>query len=363
MALLLEDLRPGQRVVLVDSEHYSFSGVVHKVYLDRRILKLRNCVDPVTNKIDTGLQTFPEKEIVSLNSLVKPFHTLLSLENGDTELKGDLKGCQTTRKPEQSPQIFDSERFEGKNFPEFSCVRKQCWEDRNTPPNLQSVPRTLLICDRLDGSDFNSALDQIMEEDEIGLSFEGRVKRSGELSLISVATRNCVFLFDVVTLGPRCLEGNSRLRRLLEATTPTKVMHNASAASDLLYHEHGIKLSEMSCYDTLAAHLIFMSWSVHDQFRPSYALSYVELVRCYLGVREKFLPFQVEAQHWMKRPLASDLFECAMKNVMYLLDLKLLTARCRDSPLMALTNVMLGVVKEVSIIIILFSYLNILSTH
>ena len=339
--LQLEDLREGQNITLEDSERFTCSGVVLKIDLGRRLLKLRDCVDLETNKKHPGNIIFPEKEIRCIKSFSNAFYSTLDEE----EHRG-----RTIPTPEQTAEIFGSELFDGKSAPEIPCVRKQCWATRDHPPELTCVPQHVYMCTRLRGGDFDAedAMDEIANETIVGVSFEGILARSGHLSLICIATKDVVFQFDIVSLGPECLGHGSQLRRVLETDAITKVIHNASSASDLLFHKY--KLELCGVYDTLAAHITFMSWAVHNDYRPRYAISYFELVRCYLGIMEKHLPDTdaVDAKLWLKRPLQIHLAECALKNVVYLLDLHVLTSMCREAPLNAWTRTMLSCVRDVS---------------
>ena len=66
------------------------------------------------------------------------------------------------------------------------------------------------------------------------------LSRKGKLSIVSVATENHAFLFDVKTLGARVFDEG--LRDLLEDPSREKLMFDCRADSDCLWHQYQVKL-------------------------------------------------------------------------------------------------------------------------
>ena len=136
----LDQLEIGQDIVLEDSDALNFSGTVHSLDLDRRLLKLEHCVDMDVNKLLPGLQIFPEKEIRSLAPKGGPKSSIVAalLDPSHTNTFGNIQ--QSIVKPKQTAEIFKREMLDGFAFPEFSCIRKQCWVTAKTPPKLTFIP-------------------------------------------------------------------------------------------------------------------------------------------------------------------------------------------------------------------------------
>ena len=109
-------------------------------------------------------------------------------------------------------------------------------------------------------------------------------------------------------------------------------------------------------YDTLAAHALFVTWSIYSGYLPKYAHSYNNLVRGYLGIRGESLFFPHYRAHneksdtaiWMNRPLPDHLLLGAARNVMHLLDLQNATRHCMNEPFVKATKCLQNNLKDVS---------------
>ncbi|XP_013401994.1 piRNA biogenesis protein EXD1-like [Lingula anatina] len=64
--------------------------------------------------------------------------------------------------------------------------------------------------------------------------------RKGKLCLIAIATRDHVFLFDIIKLGELVFDRG--LREILEDPTREKLMFDCREDSDILWHKHHVKL-------------------------------------------------------------------------------------------------------------------------
>ena len=67
------------------------------------------------------------------------------------------------------------------------------------------------------------------------------MSRYGKLTLLSIATNDQAYLFDILKLGKMAFE--SGLKSLLENGFQTKLMFDCRGDSDALYHQFGVKLS------------------------------------------------------------------------------------------------------------------------
>ena len=76
----------------------------------------------------------------------------------------------------------------------------------------------------------------IKAEPAVGLSMEGTMfGRYSQASLVSFATPNCAFLFDIYNLGDAAFDNG--LRDILESEQIEKVIHSCRIVSDYLHHK------------------------------------------------------------------------------------------------------------------------------
>ena len=84
-------------------------------------------------------------------------------------------------------------------------------------------------------------MEDIKAEPAVGFSMEGAMfGRYSQASLISFATPNCAFLFDIYTLGDAAFDNG--LRDILESEKIEKVIHNCRLVSDYLHHKHEVTI-------------------------------------------------------------------------------------------------------------------------
>jgi exonuclease 3'-5' domain-containing protein 1 len=87
----------------------------------------------------------------------------------------------------------------------------------------------------------------IKAEPAIGFSVEGAMfGRYSKVSLLSIATPSCAFMFDVCTLGDAVFDNG--LRDILETEEIEKVIHNCRLVSDCLHHKHHVTIRNV--FDT-----------------------------------------------------------------------------------------------------------------
>jgi hypothetical protein len=157
-----------------------------------------------------------------------------------------------------------------------------------------------------------------------------------------------------VTIGDHRLMRDGGLKELFESPGVMKVIHDSRQAADMLLHRFGVKLANV--YDTLAAHLVFTTWSVYAGYMCAYAPSVNNLIRCYFGVKGRWLFFpHVRQSHqkedtalWLQRPLPPHLEFGAVTNALFLLDLQRATRECMNRPFILATEALLSNVRDVS---------------
>jgi exonuclease 3'-5' domain-containing protein 1 len=172
---------------------------------------------------------------------------------------------------------------------------------------------------------FKRAVEVIKAEPAVGLSVEGAMfGRFSQASLVSFATPSCAFLFDIYTLGDAAF--NNGLRDILESEKIEKVIHNCRFVSDFLQHKHQVTICGV--FDTQVADLKVTQQRC-GQF-PRCVRSLPQCLGIYLNlpanliyrpnIREGYIAS--ESQQWNKRPLTIELKMNAMKNSVFLLQLR-----------------------------------------
>ena len=238
--------------------------------------------------------------------------------------------------PEQTTIHQDGQIYRGKVNNEFVKVREVYWKDPETPPPLGLCPTKLYFVDEFPGEKYDIAMEILSAQRIVGVALEGReLSRQGQLSLISFSTPDAVIMFDVVGLGPELLQED--VRHVLQSPDIMKVFHDVRRSSDILFHRYGIKMANV--YDTLVAHVFFMTTALFAGYLPTNMHSVANLARAYLGISGTclFFPhFRVDkigedSSIWMERPLTNTLLVGAVRNVMYLLDLQRATRQCMNS--------------------------------
>ena len=126
----------------------------------------------------------------------------------------DIPGAFYIPQPEQDPEHMEGDKYKNRHSLEFTAVRSQTWKDMNTIPEIH-CPEIVFIIRDLQEAMFSKALEHLNKTRTIGVSLEGQfLGRLGKLSLISFATPERVYMFDVVFLGDHCFDMG--LRQILE---------------------------------------------------------------------------------------------------------------------------------------------------
>ncbi|XP_014673669.1 PREDICTED: exonuclease 3'-5' domain-containing protein 1-like isoform X2 [Priapulus caudatus] len=186
-------------------------------------------------------------------------------------------------------------------------------------------PVKILIIDQVD-DEFLQSIEHIRKQSVIGLAIEGKsLSRVGKLCWVQVATGRAVYLYDIVSLGREAFERG--LRDVLESPTPSKVVHDCRAMSDVLHHVYAT--SPRNVFDTqVAAAIIYRARHAGDL--PRYVDSLPDCLKHHLGLTDERLNYaRVRQQYadrdeaqWERRPLAVDATDRLVKDVVYLLDLR-----------------------------------------
>lgn len=154
-------------------------------------------------------------------------------------------------------------------------------------------------------STYHTAIEEIESESFVGLYMPGiDGGRFSDSSIVAISTSKSIFLFDVQVMG----RIETKIKNVLEANAPKKIVHDASSLADHLKHKHSINLSGV--FDTMIAsssigletNRLTLGECLHDQF----------------GLPETFLDAGTEDLKWNRRPLSSMAKSIAAQNVLFL---------------------------------------------
>jgi len=177
-----------------------------------------------------------------------------------------------------------------------------------------------------DGSELEEAMIDIARCPIIAVDCEGvELGRNGTLCLVQIATKSKVYILDVISIGELLFQQG--LKFILESTTPTKVFYDCRRDSDILYHQHGVRLRGVL---DVALTEVFYRWQ-NGLGTPRFLKGYKRCVDMYLSinnphfhqVKEKMCARMTEGdtQFWVQRPLPKDALDYAAYDVKYLREL------------------------------------------
>ena len=199
-------------------------------------------------------------------------------------------------------KLVPSARKIGKRF----CARYSgllCWlED---PARIQSLLSPTLVATERDAK---AALRTLETEEVVSLDIEGDLTRHGRLSLVSLATRSRVFVFDVLRCPAIVALG---LGALLSKKGCVKIVHDCRNDAGALRGQFGVELGPV--FDTQIAHSLLRGDSAERRIGLNAVL------RHWLGVSNSV---KDEVDHrepglWEQRPLPGLLLEYSWQDVMY----------------------------------------------
>ncbi|XP_070554413.1 uncharacterized protein [Ptychodera flava] len=195
-----------------------------------------------------------------------------------------------------------------------------------------------------------AAIHHISQQKFIAINMEGvLIGRQGTICVLQVATRQHVFLFDMIKLGLRGF--NQGLGEVLECKVITKVMHDCRQPSDALFHLYGLKL--VNVFDTQVADVIVWR-NRNGGDLPRYVRGQVACLLEHMNLTLDQVYFQrvrskcieIDQAVWTQRPLSQYLIEAAVKDVMYLLDLRIVLMECMLEEFTQVVDIYLSEVRD-----------------
>eukprot|EP00096_Caligus_rogercresseyi_P009661 TRINITY_DN3310_c0_g3_i1.p1 TRINITY_DN3310_c0_g3~~TRINITY_DN3310_c0_g3_i1.p1 ORF type:complete len:418 (+),score=132.72 TRINITY_DN3310_c0_g3_i1:41-1294(+) len=250
-----------------------------------------------------------------------------------------------------APELYPEGPLEDHHARSLRRIRDLLWEEKGRPPLLSYVPVSYFVISNHCSKTYDKALDELLSQRMVGLSLEGRcLGREGTGSLLCLSTpEGKVFLFDILDQGEEFFKG---IRELLVSVSILKVVHDCRMMSDYLDKVLGIR--PQNIYDTLGAHISFLTWAVHEGQVINYALSVGHLAQIYLGIAPSSLFYpkyrrdhmDKDTTHWIERPLLTVCKDSAIKNVMFLLDLYVILQEAVALPALRASKALLSVVRD-----------------
>ncbi|XP_065696212.1 piRNA biogenesis protein EXD1 isoform X2 [Patagioenas fasciata] len=226
------------RAVRVTLKCGVFQGVLQHVNRDRSLL-LRTVKNLETGRSTRGVKMFFDHEIVNVELLDE-------LDSG----KGTALLSECTSAVEENKQADSGPADCG---PWSSpCVSLEClFRDSNSlkyslseKKKEETVEYIVVDCFQ---QKFGPAVLQLQQQCVVSVAGEGvNLSRYGKLSWLEVATKSCIFLFDIFLLGPQAFKNG--LQMVLEDKNILKVMHDCRWISDCLFHQYSVLL--FNVFDT-----------------------------------------------------------------------------------------------------------------
>lgn len=174
---------------------------------------------------------------------------------------------------------------------------------------------------------FGPTIMHIKKQRVIGVGAEGvEVFKNGRLCWLQIATKNKVYLFDVLLLGARAFKNG--LAMILESKDILKVIHDCRAIAGCLIAQFGVKLANV--FDTQVADVMCF-YSETGGFLPDRVSTLHEVLSLHLRVPPSQLSSlqmksqftKEESEMWHTRPCPLPLLKVMALSVSHLQPLRL----------------------------------------
>lgn len=174
---------------------------------------------------------------------------------------------------------------------------------------------------------FGPAVMDIKKQQVIGLAADGvETYKHGRLCWLQIATKNKVYLFDILVLGVSAFRNG--LSMILKSTSILKVIHDCRAISGYLVAHFGVEL--INVFDTQVADVMCF-YSKTGGFLPDRVSTLSEVITLHLKVpssqlvslQMKFQLTKEEKEMWYNRPCPLPMLKVMALSVIHLLPLRL----------------------------------------
>ncbi|XP_019940344.2 piRNA biogenesis protein EXD1 isoform X1 [Paralichthys olivaceus] len=217
------------------------------------------------------------------------------------------------------------------NVEEFQPYRKSMIMDHDDEEEEEYI--NFVVIDEFHEK-FGPAVMHIKKQNVISVGADGlEVLQNGRLCWLQIATKNKVYLFDILLLGARAFKNG--LSMILENKQilkwmwiPVQVMHDCRAIAGCLIAQFGVKLTNV--FDTQVADVMCF-FSETGGFLPDRVSTLQEVVSLHLKVpssqllslRMKSQLTKDEREMWSKRPCPVPLLKVMALSVIHLQPLRL----------------------------------------
>ncbi|KDR13862.1 piRNA biogenesis protein EXD1 [Zootermopsis nevadensis] len=346
-----EDYSKGQRL-FIETVTGTVEGVFHSKDPGHNKLTLNKVILHPSGRKIQGLYHYYRNEIISVRVLEPGSYPGVNKENEAAGNWNLMRKVQPPVHADKVPGKVTSSDVVMNSRPGYGHSRKAAMNRRKLSAEeydtMNKLVQNHVLIDRM-GDVFKKAVRDIKAEATVGLSVEGTMfGRCSKLSLISIATPSHAFLFDIFTIGDAAFDNG--LRDILEAKDIEKVIHNCRLVSDCLHHQHHVTIC--SIFDTQVADLM-VTQQQYGQF-PRTVCSLPQCLTQYLHLPNNLLYYPkiregyilLDSLQWNKRPLPIELISAAVKNSVFLVQLRNKMCDEMMKPFRQCVNVFLSVVRD-----------------
>ncbi|KAM3920375.1 piRNA biogenesis protein EXD1 [Leptodactylus fuscus] len=174
---------------------------------------------------------------------------------------------------------------------------------------------------------FGPAIRHLQNQKVLSLSAVAlNVSRHGKLCWLQVAAKSCVYIFDMLLLGPGVFKNG--LQMVLEDKSILKVVHDCRWLGNFLSHQYGVILNNV--FDTQVADVYLFSMETGG-FLPSHTSTIKDCLVRYLNLspsQVSFLQYKETLMKdnpniWCDRPLPTAALKLLSLEVVHLFSLRL----------------------------------------
>ncbi|XP_015206322.1 piRNA biogenesis protein EXD1 [Lepisosteus oculatus] len=169
---------------------------------------------------------------------------------------------------------------------------------------------------------FGPAIMHIKKQQVIGVGANGiGLFQHERLCWIQIATKNMVYLFDILNLGAKAFKNG--LSMILENNSILKVVHDCRCISGCLYHQFGVTLTNV--FDTQVADLLYF-YAETGGFLPDRISTLQECINLHLKMPFCLSSLKIKTdlnKVWYMRPCPEVFLKVMALSVTHLLPLRL----------------------------------------